>query len=176
MQPALMSLLLLFQDLASLARKNPGFKIRQVAEVRHKLMSRLQFNDYVVQGGDWGAMTAWTIAHSYPGSAKALHINLLTLHRPEFESEPEYTDFEKRSVRQHEHFDTKEFAFYLVHNTKPHALGLAMHDSSVGVLAWMADKLFTWSDSYPWSLNELVTWTLLQYFSGPRANWRLSYL
>ncbi|CAF9927205.1 hypothetical protein IMSHALPRED_007157 [Imshaugia aleurites] len=141
--------------------KKAGFKHEQDAEVMHKLMSRLQYSDYVVQGGDWGAMIAWTIAHSYPDSAKALHVNLLSLPKPDFDSEPNYTEFEKRSLRQHEHFDTKEFAYYLVQNTKPRTLGFAMHDSPVGMLAWMADKLFTWSDSYPWSPAELITWTLL---------------
>ena len=42
-----------------------------------------------------------------------------------------------------------------------------MHDSPVAMLAWMADKLFTWSDSYPWSPTEFITWTLLHYFPGP---------
>lgn len=150
-----------------------GFKHRQDAEVMHKLMSRLHYRDYVVQGGDWGAMIAWTIAHSYPYSTKALHVNLLSFSKPDFDSEPDYTEFEKRSLRQHEHFDTKEFAYYLVQNTKPRTLGLAMHDSPVGMLAWMADKLFTWSDSYPWSSSELITWTLLHYFPGPTGAFQI---
>ena len=144
-----------------------GFKIRQIAELLHKLMSRLRYRNYVVQGGDWGAMVAWSMAHWYPDSVKAIHINLLSLQKPDFETEPEYTEFEKRSLRQHEHFDTKEFAYYLVQNTKPRTFGFAMHDSPVGMLAWMTDKLFTWSDSYPWSPEELITWTLLHYFPGP---------
>ena len=35
------------------------------------------------------------------------------------------------------------------------------------MLAWMADKLFLWSDSYPWTPTEIITWTLLHYFPGP---------
>ena len=147
--------------------KKAGFKIRQIAEVMHKLMQRLQYGTYVVQGGDWGAMIAWTIAHMYPASAKAIHVNLLSLPKPHFETEPRYTEFEKRSLEQHRHFDTEEFAYYLVQNTKPRTFGFALHDSPVGMLAWMADKLFTWSDDYPWSPTELITWTLLHYFPGP---------
>ena len=153
--------------------KKAGFTTRQDAEVMNKLMSRLGYDEYVVQGGDWGAMIAWTIAHLYPRSAKAIHINLLSLPKPDFESEPQYTEFEKRSLRQHEHFDTKEFAYYLVQNTKPRTLGFAMHDSPVGMLAWMADKLYTWSDSYPWSPTELITWTLLHYFPGPTGGFHM---
>lgn len=133
----------------------------------HKLVSRLHYSEYVVQGRDWGAMIVWAIAHTYPKSAKALHVNLLSLTEPDYNYKPEYTEFEERSLRQHEHFDTKGFAYYLVQNTKPRTLGFAMHDSPVAMLAWMADKLFTWSDSYPWSPTEFITWTLLHYFPGP---------
>lgn len=150
-----------------------GFKNRQTAEAMHKLMSKLHYSNYVAQGGDWGAMIAWTIAHSYPDSVKAIHVNLLSLPKPDFESEPEYTDFERRSLQQHEDFDTNGFAYYLVQNTKPRTFGFALHDSPVGMLAWMADKLFTWSDAYPWSADELITWTLLHYFPGPTGGFQI---
>lgn len=153
--------------------KRAGFKHKQHAELMQKLMSRLNYPHFVVQGGDWGAMIAWTMTLSYPESVKALHVNLLSLPKPEFKTEPQYTDFEKRSLQQHELFDTKEFAYYLVQNSKPRTLGFAMHDSPVGILAWMVDKLFTWSDSYPWSPTELITWTLLPYFSGPTTGFHM---
>ena len=87
--------------------------------------------------------------------------------KPNFEKEPEYTDFEKRSIKQQRHFATEEFAYYMIQASKPRTLGFAMHDSPVGMLAWMMDKLYTWSDNYPWSPTELITWTLLHYFPGP---------
>ena len=150
-----------------------GFKHSQDSELMHKLMLRLNYKYYVVQGGDWGAQIAWTMTLMYSDSVKALHVNLVSIARPTFESEPEYTEFEKRSLLQHEWFDTKEFAYYMVQNSKPRTLGFAMHDSPVGMLAWMADKLFTWSDSYPWSPTELITWTLLHYFPGPTGGFHM---
>ena len=93
--------------------------------------------------------------------------------KPDFEKEPEYTDFEKRSIKQQEHFTTKEFAYYMVQNSKPRTLGFALHDSPIGMLAWMADKLHTWSDQYPWSPTEMITWTLIHYFPGPTTGFRI---
>lgn len=93
--------------------------------------------------------------------------------KPEFAEEPEYTEFEKRSIEQQEHFTTKEFAYYMVQSSKPRTLGFAMHDSPVGMLSWMMDKLYTWSDHYPWSPTELITWTLLHYFPGPTTGFRI---
>lgn len=150
-----------------------GFTMFHIAELMHKLMLRLGYTNYVVQGGDWGAMIACTMAAYYPSHVKALHVNLLDAERPAFQSEPTYTDFEKRSLAQHKHFDEKGFAYCMVQNSKPRTLGFAMHDSPVGMLAWMADKLMTWSDSYPWSPTELVTWTLLHYFPGPTTAFQI---
>lgn len=42
-----------------------------------------------------------------------------------------------------------------------------MHDSPMGLLSYVADKLITWSDAYPWTPTELITWTLMNYFPGP---------
>ena len=150
-----------------------GFTNRETASLMQKLMLRLGYDVFVVQGGDWGAMIAWTMAIYHPNHVKALHVNLLSTEKPNFESEPTYTEFEKRTLERHEWFDQKEFAYYLVQNTKPRTLGFALHDSPVGMLAWMTDKLFTWSGSYPWSATELITWTLLHYFLGPTTAFQI---
>ena len=44
-----------------------------------------------------------------------------------------------------------------------------MHDSPIGLLAWIADKYFSWSATYAWTPTELITSTLLHYFAdgGP---------
>ena len=39
--------------------------------------------------------------------------------------------------------------------------------------AWMADKLFTWSDHYPWTKGEIITWTLLHWFPGPTGAFQI---
>ena len=38
---------------------------------------------------------------------------------------------------------------------------LALLDSPVGLLAWIGEKLYEWTDSYPWKPEELITWTML---------------
>ena len=153
--------------------KKAGFTGKETALLMQKLMSRLGYSKFVVQGGDWGAMIAWTMAVYHPDHVEAVHVNLLSTEKPNFKSEPTYTEVEKRTLARHEWFDTQEFAYYWVQNSKPRTLGFALHDSPVGMLAWMADKLFTWSDSYPWSSTELITWTLLHYFPGPTTGFQI---
>jgi pimeloyl-ACP methyl ester carboxylesterase len=55
-----------------------GFDIRRHAEVLNKLMLRLGYKSYVVQGGDWGAHIARTIGLMYPDNVKAVHQNMVS--------------------------------------------------------------------------------------------------
>ena len=66
-------------------------------------------------------------------------------------------------------------AYGQVHATKPTTIGLAMHDSPVGMLAWMYDKLDLWTDGYPWTSKEVITWTLLHYFPGPTTGFMMYF-
>ena len=52
-----------------------GFGYEQDAEVMHKVMLRLGFDKYVVQGGDWGSDIVRVCGRQYPDYVKAVHIN-----------------------------------------------------------------------------------------------------
>ena len=62
-------------------------------------------------------------------------------------------------------------------STKPQTLGYALHDSPVGLLAWIYEKLRDWTDGYAWSPDEVLTWVSVYYFSaaGPAASLRIYY-
>jgi pimeloyl-ACP methyl ester carboxylesterase len=55
-----------------------GFDIRRHAEVLHKLMLKLGYEKYVVQGGDWGSWVTRTIGLMYPQHVRALHLNMVS--------------------------------------------------------------------------------------------------
>ncbi|ORY70386.1 Alpha/Beta hydrolase protein [Pseudomassariella vexata] len=131
-----------------------GLKLFHHADIMNKLMLRIGYNEYVVQGGDWGSMVGRSIALRHPDNAKLLHLNMLDL-------EPKYTPFELRALEFVNSLLQTEFAYFQVHQSKPRTLGYAMHDSPAGMLAWMADKLF------------LITWTLLHYFPGPTTGFQM---
>ena len=44
--------------------------------------------------------------------------------------------------------------YYAEQTTKPQTLGYSLADSPVGLLAWIYEKLVTWTDSYPWTDDE----------------------
>ena len=42
----------------------------------------------------------------------------------------------------------------LEQSTQPQTLGYSLADSPAGLLAWVYEKLVSWTDSYPWSDDE----------------------
>ena len=82
-----------------------------------------------------------------------------------------------------------------MHQTKPQTLGYSLADSPVGLLAWMYEKMVSWSDEYEWSDDEgtpavyadlvtlvadpvsVLTWVSIYWFSsaGPAASVRIYY-
>lgn len=62
-------------------------------------------------------------------------------------------------------------------STKPQTLAYALQDSPVALLAWIYEKLHDWTDSYPWTDEEILTWVSIYQFSraGPGAPQRIYY-
>lgn len=61
--------------------------------------------------------------------------------------------------------------------TKPQTLAYALKDSPVALLAWIYEKLHDWTDSYPWTDEEILTWISIYQYSraGPGAPQRIYY-
>lgn len=153
--------------------RQAGFRMTHQAEVMNRLMARLGYGSYLVQGGDWGSFLGRIMAIRYPEHVKALHLNVLASWKSGDRmwrlADEELTPREQRCVDRAKFFVTTNSAYQAVHRTKPRTIGYAFHDSPVGMLAWMADKLLIWSDpkAKTWAPDELITWTLLHYFPGP---------
>lgn len=145
-----------------------GFKHPQHAEALHEVMLKLGYDRYFVQGGDWGSLIVRSIALRYSEHVKALHCNMIPMSRPSSIPEDQsYTPFEQICLNRSNWFFTTNVEYSQIQATKTRTLGFMLHDSPVAMLAWMADKLFLWSDNYPWTPTEIITWTLLHYFPGP---------
>ncbi|CAJ0917919.1 unnamed protein product, partial [Mesorhabditis belari] len=56
--------------------KKTGFSQVECARVFHKLMNRLNFKKYYIQGGDWGSMVTSNMARIYKNEILALHLNM----------------------------------------------------------------------------------------------------
>jgi len=156
--------------------KKKGFDLRKVAEVLQKLMLRLGYEKFLVQGGDWGSHISRCIGILYPENTLAIHTNMFEMPGSPFDpdEQPEVNGFEKAALERHfTWFRQTNHGYGAIQGQRPATLGFAMHDSPVGMLAWMYDKLVVWSDEYPWTPKEIITWTLMHYFPGPTTGFMM---
>ncbi|PPR05870.1 hypothetical protein CVT24_006624 [Panaeolus cyanescens] len=168
-----------------------GFTIQHYAEVGHKLMLSLGYVEYVAQGGDWGHVIAKDIAYRYgPQHAKAWHTNLPTPEAYNYPPTPfsspgiwfsslftKYTEAEKAGLQRTMWFRQAGRGYFMQQATQPQTLGYSLADSPVGLLAWVYEKLVNWTDAYPWTDDEVLTWISIYWFStaGPAASVRIYY-
>ncbi|KAG7085364.1 hypothetical protein E1B28_002927 [Marasmius oreades] len=158
--------------------KKKGFGLAKYAEVGHKLMLALGYNEYVTQGGDWGAIITHVMAANYGGShIQAFHSNM-PIARPPADVDPSnYSPVELARLERAKWFQTKGRGYFIEQSTQPQTLGYSLSDSPVGLLAWIYEKLVNWSDGYKWQDDEILTWISIYWFSraGPAASVRIYY-
>ncbi|KAJ7116815.1 Alpha/Beta hydrolase protein [Mycena crocata] len=142
-----------------------GFNLPQYAEVGHKLMLALGYNEYVTQGGDWGHAITRTIALLYGEKhSKAWHTNTVPGKPPADNSTEGLTAKEKAGLAHTKWFTSKGRGYACEQATQPQTLGYALADSPVGLLAWLYEKT-------------LLTWVSIYLFSraGPAASLRIYF-
>lgn len=109
----------------------------------------LGYPRYAAQGGDWGAMITTQLGHKFAEHLIGIHLtNAFVV--PSFGGDrpwsivsvgggggddPGLIDFQKRFA--------SHIATHMLH---AQTIGYAMHDSPVGLLAWMLEKRFQWGD------------------------------
>uniref|UniRef100_A0A0W0G3Y3 Epoxide hydrolase N-terminal domain-containing protein n=2 Tax=Moniliophthora roreri TaxID=221103 RepID=A0A0W0G3Y3_MONRR len=134
--------------------KKKGFDLKKYAEVGHKLMEALGYEEYVTQGGDWGAMITQVMAAQYGGNhVKAWHINM-PCNGYSTPDPSKYDAEDLRVLEQTKWFHEKSNGFLQEQSTQPQTIGYSLADSPVGLLAWIYEKLVTWTDEYPWEDDE----------------------
>ena len=125
------------------APRQPGMHPGRIAERMHELMRGLGYERYGVQGGDWGAHIGARLARAHPEAVLGLHLNFPAGLVPPA-GEP---DAEERATQQAlDGLRAAEGAYSRVQRTKPHSLGYALTDSPVGLLAWMLQMFWGWSE------------------------------
>ncbi len=161
-----------------------GFVLTKYAETLHKLMLKLGYTQYVTQGGDWGFSVTRAIGLQYPESCLASHINLILANPPKLSQHPlsalkhavtPYTARETAGRERTSWFSREGYGYNLLQSTKPQTIGIGLADSPALLLAWIYEKLHDWTDAYPWTDDEILTFVSIYCFScaGPAASVRI---
>ncbi len=65
-----------------------------------------------------------------------------------------FTSSEREAAAASQNFLKNGMGYFAEQSTKPQTLGFSLADSPVGLLAWIYEKLVTWTDAYPWTDDE----------------------
>ncbi|KAJ5113344.1 epoxide hydrolase [Penicillium angulare] len=148
--------------------KKRSFGLAQYAETLHKIMIALGYEEYVIQGGDWGAILARTMTIYYSQHIKSIHINFIPCPPPYPWRNPlrflsslvsvPFSAKDRASIARTMSYISIDNAYSKQQSSRPQTLGYGIHDSPVALLAWIYDKLHSWSEGYAWTDEEILTW------------------
>jgi len=87
-----------------------------------------------------------------------------------------YTPRDKHALARMQWFQQEGSGYNKQQSTKPQTLSYALVEP-VPLLAWIYEKLHDWTDAYPWTDDEILTWVSIYYLStaGPAASVRIYY-
>lgn len=149
-------------------------------------MLQLGYKQYITQGGDWGFHITRTMGLLFPESCKASHLNVTECFPPSLFRHPllwlqdkllAKTASESAGLEQTVKHQRDGLGYDILQSTRPQALAHALYSDPVFLLSWMYEKLVLWTDEYPWTDDEVLTWVSLYWFStaGPAASIRIYY-
>ncbi|KAI0409267.1 Alpha/Beta hydrolase protein [Xylaria palmicola] len=147
------------------------------ARVFNKLMTQaLGYQRYAVHGTDWGSDIGYSMYDQFNASVRAIHLNFLPFSPPtpaeiaarNLTLSPAEAVVEQRNAD----WEAGGNAYFIEQTTKPNTIGLALYDNPIGQLAWIGEKLITWSDPRQGTgaslltHNEILREVSLYYLTG----------
>jgi pimeloyl-ACP methyl ester carboxylesterase len=135
----------------------PGWNPDRIARAWDELMHRLGYDEYVAQGGDWGAVITEAMGRQAPQGLRAIHVNLPASVPADVEAAlngagpvPELTDEERKAFEGlAASRKTGYFGYFIALTARPQDVGYAVTDSPVGLAA-----LFFWHPGFAtWSID-----------------------
>ncbi|XP_003747377.1 epoxide hydrolase 1 [Galendromus occidentalis] len=140
--------------------KKQGVDIAVTARIFSKLMKRLGYSKYYVQGGDWGAAIANAMGIFYPENLRGIHMNMVfadslsaiaIAKQTLFGLFPNYfgdgqmpkcmmVPYTERVVDV-----LREAGYMHFQSTKPDTVGFSLLNSPAGLAAYISEKFSTWT-------------------------------
>jgi pimeloyl-ACP methyl ester carboxylesterase len=132
-----------------------GWGPARTARAWDQLMRRLGYQQYVSQGGDWGAVVSDVLAAQAPTGVLGIHVNMPATVPPEIaeallQGGPPPAGLSEDEQIAYQGMDAlyKQGSGYaLMMVTRPQTLGYSLADSPVGLAAWFYDKFADWTYS-----------------------------
>ncbi len=123
----------------------PGWGVEKIGTEWANLMSRLGYNSYVAQGGDWGAAVTTMIGLQDTEHCRAIHLNMPTV-SPDPETMDDLSELEQRGIAGMKHYREWDSGYSKEQSTRPQTVGYGLVDSPIGQAAWIIEKFWAWTD------------------------------
>jgi epoxide hydrolase len=125
--------------------RDRGWDVRRVARAWAALMSRLGYDRYGAQGGDWGSSISRELGRVAPDRVAGVHVNMLF---PFVREEPpDLTEVERARLAAMRRFQSDGAGYFTLQSTRPQTLAYGLTDSPAGQLAWITEKFGEWTDN-----------------------------
>jgi pimeloyl-ACP methyl ester carboxylesterase len=163
-----------------------GWDSARVARAWAELMSRLGYERYGAQGGDWGAFVAPELGHADPEHVVGVHVNAATMGFIPFgpvapEELATFTDAEKVRLERLNRFLSDGNGYFQIQATRPQTIAYGLTDSPAGQLAFIVEKFKEWT--YPTEglperaidRDRMLTDVMLYWLTGTAGSSARSY-
>ncbi|KLO15204.1 alpha/beta-hydrolase [Schizopora paradoxa] len=157
-----------------------GWTIVDTAKIFNCLMTDvLGYQVYAAQAGDWGSHLLRVMSSTYPSNILLTLFNMF--HCPTVAPQHDKKNFESLSLsearaqeRREEFYRTGQGYFH-IQRTKPLTIGNAVGASPLSILAYIGEKIYSWSDPSLVNANDILDAVALYYLSGSFASSVLIY-
>jgi pimeloyl-ACP methyl ester carboxylesterase len=153
----------------------PGWGVERIAEAWVELMSRLGYERFGIQGGDWGAAVAQRMASDAPEHVAGVHLNMPSADPAALQAFDELTDQEESALASFARFRKWESGYSKQQATRPQTLGYGLLDSPAAQCAWIVEKFYAWTDcgGHPENVltrDEMLDDVMLYWLPGTGAS------
>lgn len=149
-----------------------GWDVRRVAHAWAELMARLGYDRYGAQGGDWGSFVSRHLGAIDPDHVCGVHVNMITAEPPgEADDLADLTEREQFTFARAQDYLRDGNGYVAIQSTRPQTLAYSLVDSPAGLLSWIVEKFWAWTDhegnvedAVP--RDELLTNVSIYWFTG----------
>ena len=112
----------------------------------------LGYDTFLAHGGDWGALVTMQLGHAHSAHCRGIHLSnafpmpVFTGPRP-WALPPPAEGLSADDLAATTQWERRFAAHIAVHMLGPQTLSYAMHDSPVGLMAWMLERRRSWGDT-----------------------------
>ena len=121
----------------------PGWTVERIADAWAALMTRLGYDRFLAQGGDWGSPVTVMLAERHLSRIESIHLNLVAAVQSGITDPTPEEQAVFDTIAEHKRWNT---GYSTQQSTRPQTLGYGLSDSPVAQAMWIYDKYRFWMD------------------------------